>query len=246
MLTSPKTNCGKLTKLRRPCRSSSAPPATGVPTSDPGSSTPDCWSCQATIAGDGATNASRSRAASASLGRVWALRRQDTRARNPSRVRCRRCVDLFNTPAQVSPAENNEWDLKRTRLLADLLPTLLGHPPSARLPLARQVLTVSLPPYFKPHPKLNPATGRVLSRPLGGEGALNTWFESSEQDATSWRRQVGLAAVVNLVIEALQVRGLATLSTTKAFLTVPCRPDPARRDRRSVAVLVAAPLVVSR
>ncbi|KAG0656116.1 hypothetical protein C6P46_000435 [Rhodotorula mucilaginosa] len=86
----------------------------------------------------------------------------------------------------------------------DLLPTLLGHPPSVRLPLARHVLTVSLPPYFKLHPKLNPATGRVLSRPLGGEGALNTWFESSEQDVTSWRRQVGLAAVVNLVIEALQ------------------------------------------
>lgn len=86
----------------------------------------------------------------------------------------------------------------------DLLPTVLGHPPSVRLPLARHVLTVSLPPYFKPHPKLNPATGRVLSRPHGGEGALNTWFESSEQDATSWRRQVGLSAVVNVIFEALK------------------------------------------
>ena len=92
-----------------------------------------------------------------------------------------------------------------------MLPTVLGHPPSVRLPLARHVLTVSLPPYFKPHPKLNPATGRVLSRPHGGEGALNTWFESSEQDATSWRRQVGLSAVVNVIFEALKVRGNYTL-----------------------------------
>ncbi|GAA5989643.1 hypothetical protein JCM10908_000567 [Rhodotorula pacifica] len=81
---------------------------------------------------------------------------------------------------------------------------LFGNPPSARLPLARHVLTASLPPLFKAHPKLNPSTGRVLSRPLGGEGALNTWFESSEQDVKSWRRQVGLAAVVNRVIGVLQ------------------------------------------
>ena len=138
---------------------------------------------------------------------------------------------LSRSSAQDRHAGNSDWNLTRGRLSADLLPILLGHPPSARLSLARHVLTVSLPPYFKPHPKLNPATGRVLSRPLGGEGALNTWFESSEQDVASWRRQVGLAAVVNLVIEALQVRGELTLPATKAILTgssLPTRFSPER------------------
>lgn len=90
----------------------------------------------------------------------------------------------------------------------DVVSTLFNVPPSVRLPLARRALTVSLPPFFKAHPKLNPATGRVLSRPLGGEGALNTWFEGSESDLKGWRRQVGLAAVVNCIVDVLQVRGM--------------------------------------
>ncbi|BGP55412.1 hypothetical protein JCM8202_003739 [Rhodotorula sphaerocarpa] len=85
-----------------------------------------------------------------------------------------------------------------------IVSSLIEQPASARLPLARYLLTVSLPPYFKPHPKVNPNTGRVLSRPLGGDRALNSWFESSEADASSWRQQVGLAAVVNRVLQALQ------------------------------------------
>ncbi|GAA5861701.1 hypothetical protein JCM3774_002676 [Rhodotorula dairenensis] len=86
----------------------------------------------------------------------------------------------------------------------DLLSTLFNVPPYVRLPLARHALTVSLPPFFKAHPKLNPATGRALSRPLGGEGALNTWFESGDHDLKSWRRQIGLAAVVDRILEVLQ------------------------------------------
>lgn len=34
---------------------------------------------------------------------------------------------------------------------------------------------------------------------------MNAWFDSSEQDPSSWRRQVGLAAVVNRTVQALEV-----------------------------------------
>ncbi|GAA5842665.1 hypothetical protein JCM9279_003654 [Rhodotorula babjevae] len=81
---------------------------------------------------------------------------------------------------------------------------LVRQPPHVRLPVLRHLLRTTLPPFFKPHPKLNPATGRVLSRPLGGDRAMTDWFEDSEEGTTSWRRQAGLASVVKLVIEALE------------------------------------------
>ncbi|BGP32019.1 hypothetical protein JCM10296v2_003798 [Rhodotorula toruloides] len=81
---------------------------------------------------------------------------------------------------------------------------LLSQPPFIRLPLLRHILSVSLPPFFKPHPNLNPSTGRVLSRPLGGDSGIQHWYEESEDDATSWRRQPGLGSVVELVINVLQ------------------------------------------
>ncbi|KAJ8295172.1 hypothetical protein OF846_002202 [Rhodotorula toruloides] len=87
---------------------------------------------------------------------------------------------------------------------AALCDGLLSRPYFIRLPLLRHILSVSLPPFFKPHPNLNPSTGRVLSRPLGGDSGIQHWYEESEDDATSWRRQPGLGAVVELVINALQ------------------------------------------
>ncbi|GAA6056712.1 hypothetical protein JCM3770_006479 [Rhodotorula araucariae] len=85
-----------------------------------------------------------------------------------------------------------------------LVDRLLEHPPHVRLPLLRHLLTASLPAFFKPHPKLNPSTGRVLARPLGGDRGLTDWFEGSEDDATSWRKQPGLGGVVKLVVQRLQ------------------------------------------
>lgn len=35
---------------------------------------------------------------------------------------------------------------------------------------------------------------------------MTEWFEESDEDATSWRRQVGLGSVVKVVVEALEVR----------------------------------------
>ncbi|GAA5978252.1 hypothetical protein JCM11641_001149 [Rhodosporidiobolus odoratus] len=81
---------------------------------------------------------------------------------------------------------------------------LLGNPPSIRLPLLRHLLSRSLPPFFKPHPKFNPSTGRVLSRPLGGQTGVQDWYEEPEGDATGWRKQPGLGGVVNLIIETLE------------------------------------------
>ncbi|KPV75507.1 uncharacterized protein RHOBADRAFT_53478 [Rhodotorula graminis WP1] len=87
---------------------------------------------------------------------------------------------------------------------AALVDRLVRQPPHVRLPLVRHLLSSSLPPLFKPHPKLNPATGRVLSRPLGGDRAMTDWFEESEDGATSWRWQAGLGSVVKLLIAALE------------------------------------------
>ncbi|GAA5940462.1 hypothetical protein JCM10213_007540 [Rhodosporidiobolus nylandii] len=90
-----------------------------------------------------------------------------------------------------------------TTLEATLATGLLT-PAHVRLPLVRHLLSTSLPPFFKPHPKLNPSTGRVLSRPLGGDRGLQDWYEETEDDATGWRPQAGLGGVVQVVIEALQ------------------------------------------
>ncbi|GAA5869640.1 hypothetical protein JCM8547_005093 [Rhodosporidiobolus lusitaniae] len=83
--------------------------------------------------------------------------------------------------------------------------SLLQSPPSLRLPLLRHILSTSLPVLFKPHPSVNPSTGRVLSRPLGGHTGMQSWYSEAEQDTTSWRTQAGVGAVVKLVIEALML-----------------------------------------
>ncbi|GAA5871664.1 hypothetical protein JCM1840_007345 [Sporobolomyces johnsonii] len=88
-------------------------------------------------------------------------------------------------------------------LAAETTSHLLRRPPHVRLPLLRHVLTSHFPRYFKPHPKLNPSTGRVLNRPLGGEAGTSAWHEDGEE-AGGWRREAGLAAVVTLVIQGLE------------------------------------------
>ncbi|GAA5927176.1 hypothetical protein JCM1841_004240 [Sporobolomyces salmonicolor] len=86
-------------------------------------------------------------------------------------------------------------------LAADTTSHLLHDPPHVRLPLLRHLLTSHFPRYFKPHAKLNPSTGRVLNRPLGGEAGAREWHEDGEG---GWRREGGLAGVVALVIGGLE------------------------------------------
>ncbi|GAA5887425.1 hypothetical protein JCM5296_007135 [Sporobolomyces johnsonii] len=88
-------------------------------------------------------------------------------------------------------------------LAAETTSHLLRRPAHVRLPLLRHVLTSHFPRYFKPHPKLNPSTGRVLNRPLGGEAGASAWHEDGEE-AGGWRREAGLAGVVALVIQGLE------------------------------------------
>ncbi|GJN89341.1 hypothetical protein Rhopal_002321-T1 [Rhodotorula paludigena] len=101
------------------------------------------------------------------------------------------CSEDLSTPDTAEQAQH-------------LVYSLLTDPPHIRLPLLRHILSVSLPPSFKSHPKINPETGRVLARPRGGDSGLNDWFDESEADARSWRRQAGLASVVKVIIEALE------------------------------------------
>lgn len=73
-----------------------------------------------------------------------------------------------------------------------------------RYPIIHYNLTKTFPPLFKPHPKLNPETGRVLSRPRGGERGLLDWYEESEV-RESWRNEDGLGNVLKVIIRNLEV-----------------------------------------
>ncbi|KAK4702042.1 hypothetical protein P7C70_g4179, partial [Phenoliferia sp. Uapishka_3] len=74
---------------------------------------------------------------------------------------------------------------------------------SNRHALISHILSKSFPPLFKPHPKLNPATGRVLSKPKGGDRGLMDWYEEGED--LGWRDEMGMANVVRVVIGALKL-----------------------------------------
>ncbi|ORY92745.1 hypothetical protein BCR35DRAFT_311735 [Leucosporidium creatinivorum] len=73
-----------------------------------------------------------------------------------------------------------------------------------RRPLIHHTLSKTFPPLFKAHPKLNPSTGRVLSRPVGGDNAMTDWYEEGDEDDRSWRTQPGLGNVVRVVVLALE------------------------------------------
>jgi len=90
----------------------------------------------------------------------------------------------------------------------DLLALLLTSP-RVRFPLLHHVLSRSFPSHFSPHPHLNPQTGRVLNRPLGGIRGKDEWLESSEE---GWKREIGLNGAVLSVIRELKVRFRCDLS----------------------------------
>ena len=79
---------------------------------------------------------------------------------------------------------------------------------SNRHALILHVLGKRFPPLFKPHPKVNPSTGRVLSKPSGGDNGLIDWYEGGED--RGWRNEAGMANVVRVVVEALEVHRLSS------------------------------------
>ena len=89
-------------------------------------------------------------------------------------------------------------------LVAELCELLVRPGTALRLPVVRQLLSQSFPPLFKPHPNINPASGRVLSRPLGGDRGMSDWYEE-DGDRVGWRSQPGLAGVVALVVRNVRV-----------------------------------------
>lgn len=89
----------------------------------------------------------------------------------------------------------------RDELSSDIIALLLSS--KARLLLLRHVLSKSFPPIFRPHPKLNPETGRVLSRPMGGDRGMIDWYEEGE-DRETWRRSAGISNVVSEVIKGFR------------------------------------------
>lgn len=89
--------------------------------------------------------------------------------------------------------------------LSEICDILLAPSSSSRYTLINHILSKTFPPLFKPHPKLNPSTGRALARPKGGEKGLLDWYEESETKE-GWRREAGMGNVIKVVIERLEVR----------------------------------------
>ncbi|SGY44499.1 BQ5605_C001g00166 [Microbotryum silenes-dioicae] len=95
--------------------------------------------------------------------------------------------------------------------LSATLSHLLSNPPTLRLPILDHLLSKLLPPIFKPHPHINPTTGRAVARPAGGVNALLDWFDSNRSHSTGdgtgasdWRIDVGLHNVVRFVVASLE------------------------------------------
>ncbi|GAA5824271.1 hypothetical protein JCM11251_001589 [Rhodosporidiobolus azoricus] len=112
-----------------------------------------------------------------------------------------RLLLIFGRYTQESVADVFTTAEARKRALS--ISSLLLTPRTLRLPLIRHTVSVSLPSFFKPHPRLNPATGRVLSRPAGGDRGVQDWYDEGEDDGSGWRRQAGMAGVVRTLIETL-------------------------------------------
>ncbi|GAA5996320.1 hypothetical protein JCM5350_007230 [Sporobolomyces pararoseus] len=83
---------------------------------------------------------------------------------------------------------------------------------SKRLSLLTHLLRTALPIHFKPNPKLNPSTGRVLNRPLGGPSGIDDWNEESDQDGVrGWKREIGLSGTILTILQNLKVEELEDL-----------------------------------
>ena len=106
--------------------------------------------------------------------------------------------------------------------LKDICAALVS-PRKIRHRLLRHLLAISFPPLFKPHPKLNPATGRVLNRPRGGERGILDWYEESEGEDVGWRNEAGMGNVIKVVVSSLEVR---PLSFTSAPVELTNNPAP--------------------
>ncbi|GAA5907613.1 uncharacterized protein JCM6883_001833 [Sporobolomyces salmoneus] len=89
--------------------------------------------------------------------------------------------------------------------LSSRLLKLILSPETLRLPLLSNLLRTSLPVYFKPHPKLNPSTGRLLNRPLGGPTNLGS---DMGEDEAGWKREGGVSGTVLTVIQNLRIEEL--------------------------------------
>ncbi|KAK4056858.1 hypothetical protein OIO90_002108 [Microbotryomycetes sp. JL221] len=75
--------------------------------------------------------------------------------------------------------------------------------------VVRYMLSKTFPPLFKAHPKLNPATGRAVSRPAGGDHAILDWFEQSPgEQIKSWRNEPWFDTVVAWALSSIQIQAV--------------------------------------
>ncbi|GAA5833327.1 hypothetical protein JCM5353_008536 [Sporobolomyces roseus] len=110
--------------------------------------------------------------------------------------------DLFLAFSKFQqPSFSSQFTNSTLKSLSSNLLTLLLAPPHVRFPLLHHLLSRSFPSHFSPHPYLNPQTGRLLNRPLGGARGKDEWSESAEE---GWKREVGLNGTVLSVIRELK------------------------------------------
>ncbi|GAA5878482.1 hypothetical protein JCM16303_002097 [Sporobolomyces ruberrimus] len=105
----------------------------------------------------------------------------------------------------LQPDSSELFTTSELRDLANPIITSLLSPPKIRFPLLLHLLRHPLPIHFKPHPKLNPQTGRVLNRPLGGsDRGKDEWSEGAMEEE-GWKRRAGLGGTVLKVIQSLEM-----------------------------------------
>ncbi|SCZ98671.1 BZ3500_MvSof-1268-A1-R1_Chr3-1g05539 [Microbotryum saponariae] len=122
-----------------------------------------------------------------------------------------RLIMVFAKFSHQDPAAPRLCTAQAVEYATASLSHLLLNPPTLRLPILDHLLSKLLPPIFKPHPHINPTTGRAVARPAGGANALLDWFDSNRNHSTGdgagasdWRIEVGLHNVVRFVVASLE------------------------------------------
>ncbi|KDE08348.1 hypothetical protein MVLG_01388 [Microbotryum lychnidis-dioicae p1A1 Lamole] len=122
-----------------------------------------------------------------------------------------RLIMVFAKFSHQDPAAPRLCTAQAVEYATATLSHLLSNPPTLRLPILDHLLSKLLPPIFKPHPHINPTTGRAVARPAGGVNALLDWFDSNRNHSTGdgtgasdWRIDVGLHNVVRFVVASLE------------------------------------------
>ncbi|GAA5944901.1 uncharacterized protein JCM15063_001984 [Sporobolomyces koalae] len=105
----------------------------------------------------------------------------------------------------LQPAFSTRFsDPELRKVSSNLVSILLDVDAAVRISILTYLVRTTLPTRFKPHPHVNPHSGRVLSRPLGGTtGRARDAGSELAEEGSGWKTIVGLSGVVLTIIQSL-------------------------------------------